>query len=89
MLNYTSTISHEFRTPVGTSLMFLEQMLEQNLSPQVKEMLQVVVCQLNLLMSLVNGVIDVSSIESRTYKAKKVIFQPLSVLDMIMSMFKM
>ena len=24
--SYTSTISHEFRTPIGTSLMFLEQM---------------------------------------------------------------
>ena len=30
--SFTSTISHEFRTPLGTALMFMEQMMLLNLN---------------------------------------------------------
>ena len=42
--SYTSTISHEFRTPLGTSLMFLEQMLnEMKLNKSSKRVIGLVV----------------------------------------------
>ena len=37
--SYTSTISHEFRTPLSTSLMFLENMLNTITNPEHCRML--------------------------------------------------
>ena len=52
--SYTSTISHEFRTPIGTSLMFLESLLQQeNLNENSREIIHLVIIKMNLLLNLV------------------------------------
>ena len=56
------TISHEFRTPLGTAIMFLESLLEEPLPEHVKKVIKMVIAQLNLLLSLVNGVLDLKAI---------------------------
>ena len=65
---YTSTISHEFRTPLSTSLMFLESILS---TPGHKEstfkMLSLIVSQLNLLLCLVNDILDIKLIKLGKY----------------------
>lgn len=60
--SYTSTISHEFKTPLGITLMLLESLQRAELSESARETLDMVIAQLNLLLSLVNGVIDIGSI---------------------------
>ena len=63
--SFTSTISHEYRTPLGTSLMFLESVLESDsLSEEQRGLLNLVVCQLNLLLCLVNDMLDIKLIKS-------------------------
>ena len=69
---YTSTISHEFRTPLGTSLMLLEQILSnKSLKDEgTFQMLTLIVSQLNLLLCLVNDVLDIKLIRMNRFEAK-------------------
>ena len=61
--SYTSTISHEFRTPIGTSLMFLESLLLTNdLNKNSREIINLVIVKLNLLLSLVQDILDIKLI---------------------------
>lgn len=41
--SYTSTISHEFRTPLGNCLMFLEGLLEGGMAPSVVHVLNLII----------------------------------------------
>ena len=62
--NYTSTISHEFRTPLGTSKQFLQSVLDRgNLHIVDKKEIELVLTQLSLLENLVQGVLDIKLIE--------------------------
>ena len=60
---YTSTISHEFRTPLSTSLMLLESILRSPaLGESTYQKLSLIVSQLNMLLCLVNDVLDMKLI---------------------------
>lgn len=62
--SYTSTISHEFRTPIGTALMLLEQMLQKNrFDISTQKTINLIISQLNFLLCLVNDVLAMKSIE--------------------------
>ena len=86
--SFTSTISHEFRTPLGTALMFLEQMMLLNLNQQVNDLISLVINQLNLLLCLVNDVLDLKMIEGGAYIAKAEEFSPKNIFDFIVAMFQ-
>ena len=77
--SYTSTISHEFRTPLSTSLMFLESILNEVMSQNMKSMLHLIICQLNMLLCLVNDVVDIKMIMLEKYEPKAEEFSPLSI----------
>ena len=86
--NYTSTISHEFRTPLGTSLMFLENLMQFNLGEDALSLINLVVSQLNLLLCLVNDVLDIKMIQSQKFEPKNDRFNPVKdVLQFIVAMF--
>jgi len=68
--SYTSTISHEFRTPIGTSLMFLQQLLELDLCEQAKEVIMLVIQKLNLLLNLVQDILDINMINQGEFCSK-------------------
>ena len=86
---YTSTISHEFRTPLGTSLMLIEQILTNNcpIDDGTFQMLTLIVSQLNLLLSLVNDVLDLKLINMNQFEAKICSFEPEKTLKFIEDMF--
>ena len=89
MQSYTSTISHEFRTPLGTSLIFLETLLQtQGLSSSVVSTLKLVVMQLTLLLSLVNDVLDLKMIDKGKFVAKLEDFKPVDILNFVTAIFK-
>ena len=48
-----------------------------------------VISQLNLLLSLVNGVIDIGAIEQNKFEEKPVTFKPLEIIHFIEAMFQM
>jgi len=62
--NFTSTISHEFRTPLSTCLMFLVTLLSLISDNSQREILRLVERQLNFLLSLVNDVIDLKMLRA-------------------------
>ena len=86
--SYTSTISHEFRTPLATSLMFLENLLNSyNLQPEVLKLINLIISQLTLLLCLVNDVMDMKLIERGEYEQKKSPFKIKTITDFICAMF--
>ena len=86
--SFTSTISHEYRTPLGTSLMFLESVLESDsLSEEQRGLLNLVVCQLNLLLCLVNDMLDIKLIKSDQFTKKVALFKPADTLNFIAQIF--
>ena len=86
--SYTSTISHEFRTPLGTSLMFLERLqADSSLSESSFHIINLIISHMNLLLSLVNDVLDIKMIKQGKYEVKSETFNPVNLLDFIVAMF--
>ena len=62
--NSQTILQHEFRTPLSTSLMFLEGILNSStLTEEARKLLIIVVSEINLLLSLVNDMLDLKLIE--------------------------
>ena len=81
------TISHEFRTPLSTSLMFLETLLSEQLTASGRRLVKIVISQINLLLCLVNDILDFKLIEEEKFLAKEEVFSPKSTLEFIANMF--
>ena len=56
-------VSHEFRSPLTSSLMLLESLLLSDLVTAVRGVVLIVISQINLLISLVNDQFDLHLIE--------------------------
>ena len=67
--------------------MFLTPLLKEPLDKSTLKSLCMVISQLNLLLSLVNGVIDMSTIEANCYEKKTTSFDPNKVLEFMIEMF--
>ena len=79
---------HEFRTPLSTSLMFLQNLLLQaNLLTATRKVLIIIASQINLLISLVNDTLDLHLIEEGRFRVKNERFRPVDILDFISAMF--
>ena len=63
MESYTATVSHEFKTPLSTSLMFIENLLTTFMHQKQRFLCQLIQRQLYFLVSLVNDLIDLKVIE--------------------------
>ena len=87
--NSQTILSHEFRTPLTTILMFLESLLQDHdLREQVISMLLVIVSQTNMLLSLVNDMMDNKLIEAGIFEPKLARFHLKDTFDFILKMFK-
>ena len=69
--------------------MFLESLLGDILTTDQRKTIDMVISQLNLLLCLVNGVIDINAIEQNKFERKAVTFKPLNVVNFIIAMFEM
>lgn len=87
LVNYQMTISHEFRTPLTTSLMFLESLMVEKLSKSGEKLLKLIIMQINLLLCLVNDILDFKLIEENKFIKKQEIFSPKSTFEFITNMF--
>ena len=86
--SYTSTISHEFRTPLCSCLLFLETILSMALLEKQRYIIQMIYRQLNFLLSLVHDVLDLKLFELQGELIKKCeVFNPKSLFIFIMEMF--
>ena len=87
LANHQMTISHEFRTPLSSSLMFMESLLNEKLAPSGQRLVKIVIQQINLLLSLVNDILDLKLIEENKFIAKNSLFDPLKTFEFITNIF--
>ena len=57
-------MSHEFRTPLGTALMFIEMVINLLTDEYSKKLLVLVKTSILLLLSLVSDVLDLKMLKS-------------------------
>ena len=67
--------------------MFLENLLQEPLSASARRTVNLIISQLNLLLSQVNDVLDIKLIQEGLFEPKLALFSPLSVLEFIDAMF--
>ena len=60
--SYTSVISHEFKTPISTSIMLIEQMKENCDDSRNLRFLNLIYGSLCFLLCLVNDIVDMKLI---------------------------
>jgi len=86
--NTQITISHEFRTPLASMLMLLDNIINlSKLDASSRETLWLVIQQINLLLSLVNDVLDIKLIEADKFVSKETVFSPKDIFKFIINMF--
>lgn len=61
---FLSSMSHEIRTPLNAIVGFSENLKDEELSPQMKEEVNDIIGASKTLLELVNGILDISKIES-------------------------
>ena len=69
-------MSHEFRTPLGTSIMFIDLLLKMIQNADAVRIISMVKSSLNLLLSLVNDIIDLKLIRSGNFSTNWTTFNP-------------
>ena len=84
--NFTSTISHEFRTPLATAISFVEMLFKMISDAAQMKYLNLVSISLNLLLSLVNDVVDLTLIKSNCFREEVKDFNPTEALEFVHSL---
>ena len=69
-------ISHEFRTPLATSMMFLKNILKLAIEKPIFEMVSLIMNQIYLLINQVDDIVDIKLIEEGKFSKKLEIFNP-------------
>ncbi len=61
---FLSSMSHEIRTPLNAIVGFSQALLEEDINEEAKEEVKDIVMASNSLLEIVNGILDISKIES-------------------------
>ena len=95
MDSYTSTVSHEMRTPLGTSLFFLQQIIsmlaevpQEHISPTVDHYMKLIIGQLNFMQSFVDDLLDLRMLREGAFQLTMASFNPKSIVELCYRIFK-
>ena len=81
------TLSHEFRTPLSSTLMLLESLLAGNLDENQRQIIRIVISQINLLICLVNDILDLKMLDQNKFEPKVTEFNPNETFKFVMNIF--
>ena len=81
------TLSHEFRAPLSSTLMCLESLYESIANSSSRKIILVVICQMNLLLCLINDILDLKMIEQDKFTTKQELFDPTKTLKFVVRIF--
>ena len=80
MENFTSTISHEFRTPIATALTFIDILLRLINNAEQRKYLQLMMYSLNMLLSLVRDLLDLNCLKTDKFRINMTSFDPFEAI---------
>ena len=69
-------MSQEFRTPLGTAIMFIDLLLKMIENVEAIKLIGLIKSSLSLLLSLVNDIIDLKLIRNGNFSTKWDTFDP-------------
>jgi len=81
------TLSHEFRTPLTSTLMLLESLLISCQVESHRKIIRMVISQINLLICLVNDVLDLKMLDQDKFQKKVADFNPSETFKFVMNIF--
>lgn len=81
--DFLSSMSHEIRTPLNAIVGFNECIMEANTLEDAKENSKDVITAVNTLLEIVNGILDISKIESGKLELINVKYRPRVLFDEI------
>ena len=81
------TLSHEFRSPLNSTLMLLESLLSRIFDEALQKMITVLISQINLLLCLVNDILDMKMIDEDKFVTRQEAFNPTATFNFILSVF--
>ena len=76
-------MSHEFRTPLGTAIMFIDLALQMINNIEAIKLINLIKSSLNLLLSLVNDMVDLKLIKEGQFSTNYKVFDPLDTLKFV------
>jgi len=79
------TLTHGFRTPLNSSLMLLESILQKIVDEAVRRTVMILIAQINLLLCLVNDMLDLRMIADGVFKFRNKKFNPLQSIQHVFS----
>ena len=86
--DFLSSMSHEIRTPLNAIVGFGQALAKEDISGQAKEEVHDIIMASNTLIEIVNGILDISKIESNNieiingeYSTKKLINEVTSLIN--------
>ena len=87
--SYTAMISHEFRTPLATALMFIDIILGTLTDEFCIKYLDAIKSSLHMLLSLVSDMLDLKMIKEDKFMNNIKQFSPNQVLAFVKEMFSL
>ena len=88
MENFTSTISHEFRTPIATCLSFIDMLLSIIADEMQKKYLTLMQYSLNMLLTLVRDLLDLNSLKTGQFKVNPSAFNPFEAIKFVVDLLQ-
>lgn len=86
---FISNISHEIRTPMNSILGFASLLENEKNQKKIKNYIDIISSQGNLLLNLIDNIMDLSKIESGNMKMKKKIFNTKNIYKVLKEQFKL
>lgn len=82
------TFTQQVKAPLNSILMLCESLMKILLDQMQKQLLLIIVSQVNLLLCYFNDILDLKKIECGDFVTKKVEFKPLETFSYVMRIFE-